>query len=171
MEHRAYIFDYDGFESELKPILEHALNSGESEDLIAFIEDNLDELKDPDMGAPLDADWQAMLGQGTVHEYGALAVTKYYEPAEDMGLAEEWEPIHLLAKKRLGKSPLLGHRCGPAANPFDPTRQGAYFQSPDEVVNHLELARELEKADRHPSVEAVVRVLEAASDDGLFVTF
>lgn len=70
IDYKAFIFDYNAFVKELADILENALVTNENHILIAFIEDNLPYLKDPDEGEPLDSSWKEMIEIGDISEYG-----------------------------------------------------------------------------------------------------
>jgi hypothetical protein len=85
MEHKAFVFDFRSFESELRPILEKALNDNESSELLRFIEANRAALKDPYEGEPLGEDWFEA-AEGNDLRWGDFALTKYYEPTDDVGL-------------------------------------------------------------------------------------
>ncbi|NMZ19019.1 hypothetical protein HBO08_18560 [Pseudomonas rhodesiae] len=55
-EHKAFIFDFDSFDSELRPLLEASLRSGNIEPLRCFILSNKELLVDPYEGDALDDD-------------------------------------------------------------------------------------------------------------------
>src|SRR5256885_898845 len=80
MEHKAFLFAYDSFNAELRPVLEHALRSRDYGPLVSFISDNLADLRDPYEGRPLGADWEAMIETHDAHQYGDFSLTKYYDP-------------------------------------------------------------------------------------------
>lgn len=130
MEHKAFLFDYASFERELRSQLEQALANGNVAPLESFINANLRSLRDPYEGLPLGEDWRARIESEDAHQYGDLALTKYYLPTDDIGLGLGWERVqNLIAAARLAVSPILGTIVGPQANPFDPAKLGSYFQS------------------------------------------
>src|ERR1051326_1231389 len=96
MEHKAFLFDYDAFDGELRAILEGALLSGACGGLVSFINANLGDLRDPYEGEPLGADWETMIETQDAHQYGDFALTKYYDPTADMGLGGAWDNIQEL---------------------------------------------------------------------------
>ena len=58
IEQKAFLFDYDEFDGELREILEESLATGKISLLVGFVEANLAQLKDPHEGEMLDSDWQ-----------------------------------------------------------------------------------------------------------------
>ncbi len=146
MDHKAYAFDYAGFQRRLAPILYAALETGDAGPLRAFIEANRAELTDPYEGEPLEE-----LPDGDVHELGDFALTAFYDPACDIGLADDWEEAGDAA---------LGVPFGPPSNLFDPGRMGSYFQSP-----------ELVERNRRTATDEGARQMLAETDAGLYLTF
>lgn len=174
MEHRAFAFDYAAFADELKPLLERALADGDAAPLEAFVEDHRDALKDPYEGAPLGDDWRDLLENEDVHEYGDFALTRYYDPAADLGLGYDWEDVQVLLQRELRTDlPLLGEPVGPPKRRFDPGRSGSYFQSAAQVQRHLEQVEALarDRAELSGDLDALLHVLRTASAKGLYVTF
>src|SRR5262245_48970068 len=139
MQHKAYPLDYVRFRVELKPVLEAGLASGDVSELRRFIAANFQFLKDPNEGDPLPASWEALVEPKDVHQYGDLALTKFYDPREDVGLGYDWLGgsdrlgVDDLLDEELGEgqSITLGQPCGFPGNYFDPGQYGSYFQSPD----------------------------------------
>ena len=70
MEHKAFLFDGDRFDEELRPLLEAALSTGNCTPLVHFIHSNLEDLADPFEGDPLPSDWGSMLEVNDAHAYG-----------------------------------------------------------------------------------------------------
>ena len=87
LDHKAFIFDYDAFIKELADILENALVKNKIHELIAFIENNLSYLKHPDEGEYLDYSWKEIIETEDTSEYGDIAITKYYNPDDNIGLS------------------------------------------------------------------------------------
>jgi hypothetical protein len=163
MEHKAFVFDFQGFEKELRPILEKALASNNSSELLRFIEANRASLKDPYEGEPLGEDWREMAEGQDPHQWGDFALTKYYEPSDDRGLGPRWEALQSQLLAKLGKDQaLLGKTVGPPANPFDPGKMGSYFQSEEDVKANLS---ELQRLQGNGAGEAdrLVEILRAAA--------
>ena len=175
MEHKAFLFDHESFERELRPVLERALAEGTSEDLRRFISEHLQALKDPYEGLPLDEDWEDLLEIDEPDQYGDFALTKYYDPAEDIGLGSEWSDLQELIE---AKSPgagalLLGTplRAGDAT--FDPGKMGAYFSSADDVREGLRVLQAMAASGELSQAGGVVNLFEQAANAGLglYITF
>ncbi len=177
IEHKAFIFDYNAFVNELAEILENAIANNESHPLIAFIENNLSYLKHPDEGEPLNSSWKKMIEIGDVNEYGDFAITKYYNPDNDIGMSYNWMQLDdlLLQELNLEISPLLGTIFGSSENYFNPGKQGSYFQSPEKVKENLELLNSLpnEKLHNLPDIATLKKMLLDALvlQKGLYITF
>lgn len=174
MEHKAFLFDYESFERELCPALVHALATGETRRLESFISTNLDALRDPYEGEPLDADWASLIEVKDAHQYGDLALTKYYSPTADIGLGSAWERVQGLPEiASRAESPILGTIIGSGDASFDPGRMGSYFQSARIVREHYEymlgLAKDAHSADLDEAVEMLAEA--AKKNAGLYVTF
>src|SRR5947209_5298245 len=130
MEHKAFVLDYQSFCRELRPLLEAALAGGDCRGLVYFINENFVLLRDPYEGKPLPTRWEAILEFKDAHQYGDIALTKYYDPAADIGLGGAWECIQMMiaAAGNSDESPVLGTPIGPQTSPFDPGKMGSYFQ-------------------------------------------
>lgn len=174
MEHKAFVFDFRSFEKELRPILERALSSNASSELLGFIEANRASLKDPYEGEPLEENWREMAEGQDVHQWGDFALTKYYEPSDDLGLGPTWEALQSLLLAKLGKDqPVLGRPVGPPTNPFDPGKMGAYFQTEEDVKANLSELQRLQSNGAGEQADRLVEILRAAAarGRGLYVTF
>jgi len=136
MEHKAYAFDWQDFADELCPVLLESLETGAVQGLRDFITLNRNQLTDPYAGAPLKANWQRLLSNRDVHEYGDYALTKYYDVGMDRGIGYAWmelsEQLPVEARRAL-----LGKVLGPQQCCFDPGRMGSYFQTPAQVAASL----------------------------------
>jgi hypothetical protein len=181
MDHKAYQLDYERFEAELAPILARALETGAGDELRAFVEGNLSELKDPNEGEPLGPNWHELVEPPEPNRpdlelqlSGDLALTKYYDPSQDDGLSTEWADLDERLKEAGVDATriVLGRQLQVDGRVFDPGRQGAYFQSPSDVRNALKL---LDSAalDDDELVDQWRDVLHAAEKigKGLYVTF
>jgi hypothetical protein len=175
-EHKAFVFDYLNFEAELKDILEDALVNGDTSYLKQYITENFVYLKDPYEGDRLNDDWESMLEVRDPHQYGDFALTKFYDPLDDIGLGYDWGAIQdLLSSKPECKVIILGLRIGSDNNYFDPGKLGSYFQSPVEVKRNLELLEDL--IDQDPNLasflDGTLQMLRYAgqADKGLYITF
>ena len=131
MEHKAFLFEFEQFEHELLPILQAALATNDCAELVAFIRRSVASLKDPYEGAPLKEGWQTMIETPDAHQYGDIALTKYYDPADDRGLGSSWEQIQTIVASDPGVhiSPILGSVIEKSNAVFDPGKMGSYFQN------------------------------------------
>lgn len=172
MEHKAFLFDFEAFETELRPILEWALRSSDDRALVSFIQANLADLRDPYEGEPLNANWESLITMHDAHQYGDFALTKYYDPAVDIGLGSAWNAFQewFAEMSPAGESPILGSPIGPMDAPFDPGKMGSYFQSAARVRENLKYLRRLPRAH---DVGSAIEMLRTAADvnAGVYVTF
>lgn len=177
MEHKAFLFDYYAFQKELTPILVEALEKKENDPIISFIERNRKYLTDPYDGEPLDENWKELIEFGTPEEYGDYALTKYYNVQEEIGLGESWATLDDFLKNtsRSLSATLLGTPLGRKGLYFDPGKMGSYFQSPGDVVQNIEILKNLEQ---NPLVNmSLLRLAEdllinaIKAGKGLYVTF
>lgn|GEM_PF-1032814 len=175
LAHQAYAFDYASFHDELRPLLLKALAAKDSAELGRFIDANLAQLTDPYEGEPLVKGWRGLLENGDVHELGDFALTKYYDSDLDIGLDIDWEAIgDLLEKSGVSPTMVLGTTLGPVEAPFDPGREGAYFQTAAEVSEALGQLQAL--LQKQPGLASDLAPLQgmlqqaARSRRGLYVT-
>lgn len=176
MLHKAYIFDFESFDRELKPLLESALRSQDGGALVDFVSSSIGCLVDPYEGEPLTKDWLNMVEVQDIHQIGDFAITKYYNPKDDIGLGDGWESIQELlpADVRFEISPILGSPVGSEQGVFDPGKMGSYFQSRDQVNASLDLlgrmhTRSTRSKVMSDAIEMIRKAKTAAS--GLYVTF
>ncbi|MEP0857854.1 hypothetical protein [Trichocoleus sp. DQ-U1] len=176
MEHKAFVFDYDAFADELGNILENALLTNNNERLVNFIKQNLNFLKDPYEGEALSTSWDTMVEPKDPHQYGDFALTKFYDPQDDIGLGAMWENIQNILKIECGKDfVILGTPFGFKDNYFDPGKMGSYFQSKSQVKGNLQLLTEMLKLK--PALfgelnEALKMIRKAAEvEKGFYITF
>jgi hypothetical protein len=153
------------------------LLSGDAKGLIVFINNNLGDLKDPYEGQPLESDWEAMIETTDSHQYGCgdFALTKYYDPLEDIGLGLEWESVQdaISSDANLAESPILGSTVGPSEGPFDPGKMGSYFQSLHQVRRNHQYLLNLSKKGGSTDLSKSIQMLSQAenAEKGLYVTF
>ena len=178
IEHKAYIFDFDEFSKELKPILETSIKSGDISQLRAFIISNKAYLSDPYKGEPLEDDWEYMIEDRDVHQYGDFALTKYYSPDSDQGIGYDWEKVQdiLSSSIELEGSPLLGKPLGDFGEYFDPGKMGSYFQDESQVKASIKALRKLKDGlseELQDVMGEFLKFLENVADDGkgIYVTF
>jgi len=171
MSHKAYAFDWRAFEADgLYALLLAALQSGDAGRIKRYIDAHYDDLRDPYEGEPLDTKWEALLENRDVHEYGDFALTRFYDPLDDRGLADDWSAIdgELCESDRAA---MLGLPIGPSGREFDPGRQGSYFQTPQRVVDSL--LRVEGVVAKMPKLRPFAELLRACveSGRGVYVTF
>lgn len=177
MNHNAFVFDYEKFATELRPLLLDALKSDRIPALRRWIDANSKALVDPYEGKRLLENWQTQLPDRSVQTYGDVALTKFYKPTDSIGLDEDWEALQeALDASGLSDTILLGTPLGPEGGPlFDPGDSGTYFQTPDEVCENLvKIETTLEGSpELRARLEPVVAMLTAAkqAQQGLYVTF
>lgn len=172
MDHKAFAFNDDAFRSELRGLLEQALQEGQVATLRAFIEAHRAELSDPYEGAPLDDDWESQIEIKDAHQYGDFALTKYYDPTDDVGLGASWQAVdEVLTSHGLAEHILLGASLAG----FDPGKQGSYFQSPTMVRENLRRVDDLlaTKPALTGQLAALRSMLDATARRGmgLYITF
>ena len=175
MEHKAFVFDYERFATDLCPLLEKSLRRGAIDELRAFIERHHDKLVDPYEGQPLGGDWEGSIPSPDPHQYGDFALTLYYDPRADIGLGCAWEAAQKAIARHGGPVvAVLGSPVGPSSEPFDPGKMGAYFQSSGGVRKRLaELRALLRNGIYDDNCRKVIEMLEAAerARKGLYLTF
>jgi hypothetical protein len=176
MTYHAFFFDYDAFDRELKPILKKALRTGQSEALETFIDENRSALFSIQTGERLPKNWRKEIHDGSPVEYGEIALTKYFEEAEDNLVMGKWTRF-VEAIEKVGGEPeiALGETVGSPDVVFDPTRQGSYFQSPRQVKKHLKLlnswlADEKEPPEELLELQEMFQIVKEAGK-GLYVKF
>ena len=124
-------------------------------------------LTGPYDGELIHTGWRSKLEAGDIQELADYALTRYYSPADDFGVAD-W----LLISDTLPadvQAALLGVPLGPAMRYFDPGRMGSYFQTPQRVEESLATLRRVDS----PSIIRFRQLLESsrARGLGLYVTF
>jgi hypothetical protein len=169
MSHKAFAFNWAGFERELAPLLLSALTQNKTEALIEFANAQRESLVDPYTGSPLEDDWRENLEVGDVQEIGDFVLTKYYDPSADFGLGSEWQTLEAKLSPS-GKQALLGKPFGRPDRYFDPGRMGSYFQDEATVTKSLD---ELRKAPESAALTEFVNLLaqSATQKKGVYVTF
>jgi hypothetical protein len=150
------------------PVLLRALATAEPAELSRFVDSNLDRCANPHEGAGLDANWRAGLGAADVQEVADFALTAFYDPSADCGIAEDWlslsETLTPEAQAALLGSSLRVHEVS-----FDPGRMGSYFQTAAEAERSLAVL----SSATSEHLQAYVSLLREAvrSGRGLYVTF
>ena len=170
ISHKAYAFDWRAFKKDkLHDLLIAELETGDTATIASYIEAHREQIKDPYEGQPITQDWRNRLANLDVHEFGDFALTRFYDPADDQGVAESWLSINAVLSEQ-DRSALLGSQLGKSGREFDPGRQGSYFQTPEQVAESLRLVERIGQARK---LESYVQLLRNCATDGLgvYVTF
>jgi len=164
MEHKAFVFHFEEFDRDLRPILELSLRTNDSRALIQFVREHQPSIRDPFEGNPIDDDWLTQVETPDAHQVGDYALTRYYDPGSDIGLGYEW--VNLNNELRTLS---LGSPIGPIENVFDPGKMGSYFQSREDLRLNYEDVRGCSEQ----SAGKLLAMYELAlqTDTGLYVTF
>ena len=168
-DHKAFSFNWSGFQSELAPLLSRSLSAGDSTGLVAFVEAHLTSCSNPYDGEQLEPGWNQLLEVGDIQELADFALTKYYDPAADHGLSGAWAKVELDLPPP-ARLALLGEAFSSASDVlFDPGRMGSYFQSPSRAQESLFVLQELDRPEIGEFVGFLRRIV--AESNGLYVTF
>ncbi len=161
MEHKAYEFDWDSFNSELRPILEQSISNDQNANLYSFINTNIEYLTDPYEGELLDKDWEEQLEAKSIQELGDFALTKYYNVTEDYGLSDNWLPLQDEVSQKI-----INALLGTSISGFDPGCYGSYFQNSNQREENAALLSE-------SNIESVKEFAAYLSklNKGVYVTF
>lgn len=169
MQHKAFRFDWNGFDAELRTLLYDALLTNDPSHLVTFINSALSKFSDPYEGQKLGPDWMQMLSEHSdVHEIGDFALTGFYDPTKDLGIGNAWIAFDK-SLNDVQRNALLGWTIGPATNPFDPGKMGSYVQTTTDVVRSRSVLRDL-KDDRLAEFVNLLNLC-ASSGHGVYVTF
>lgn len=177
MDHKAFAFDHRGFAEGLRGQLLEAMRTGDCEPLRALIDREPSAYQHPDEPGPLDPEWESIIGTNDVHALGDVALTKYYEPMDDIGVDGDWMALDDILVRFGMRALLLGEPLGSreAGGYFDPGKMGSYFQTEADVRSNL---RRLDEARRqHPDLvektRSVRAMLERAAQAGrgIYATF
>lgn len=179
LKHQAFIFDYDNFKSQLCETLLNSLLTKQKWDLIKFITRNFREIKDPDRGFPIDETWEELTSRTDICEFANVALTKFYDPANDIGLNSEWQETKEALKGIFeiveSDNIILGDPIGMNNIYFDPKRTGSYFQSPQQILGNIEIVSKcLEKKPEYfHDLKYLLFMLKSAANyqQGLYITF
>ncbi|MBC2582910.1 hypothetical protein [Clostridium sp. DJ247] len=144
MEHKAYIFDTDGFSKELSQLIITSGNTKNSAPLKAFINNHIGKVRSAYTGDLLDYDWEKEMENGEVQELADFAMTCYYSPEEEMGLSYAWDAL-LVALNMLSTNfdpdyYILGRTLESEMFRLDPSGMGLGFVYAEDIyIMHNEL--------------------------------
>ena len=160
--HRAFAFNWESFDTSLRPMLEYALTNSSRDILVDFVDRNRDRLVDPYDGLPLPPSWQLLMeNPNDIHTIGDFCLTRFYDPKRDHGISERFETVSALLSDNEVRC-LCGHVLGSKVSPFDPVGMGCYFQKPRAVV---ESRRTL--AQHRDQLAGFLNFLDDCISDGL----
>ena len=151
MEHHAYVFDYDAFSVELLPVLKNAISIFDTQLLENFIDANIDSLTSPLDATPLDALWRDGITSinpitpDSINELGALALTRYYDPLDDIGLLFDWDDVWDFLEQYGNPEIMLGMPLSRGFEGFELGGTYSYLQSPEQVAENLKRVEEIYK--------------------------
>jgi hypothetical protein len=189
MEHKSFLFNTSAFTKELSEII---LTAGETDNeklLISFINQNLNDLKSPYSGEELTAEWIEELETEDIQELADFAMTKYYNPDEELGLSYSWELLlesfDELDLKFNNEYYILGKSLDSENFTLDPGRMGLGFIDSQQISSiHKELITlkqnfinifETESLDKEviQAYEELIEIYEEAKESncGLLMTF
>lgn len=93
MEHKAYLFDTELFNQELRPII---LATGKNNDTILlrnYIAKNIGKVRTVYSGELLENNWENELEIGNVQELADFSLTCFYNPEDVLGLSYSWDVL------------------------------------------------------------------------------
>ncbi|MFC4476045.1 hypothetical protein [Flavobacterium chungangensis] len=189
IEHKSFLFNTSAFTKELSEII---LTAGETDNeklLISFINQNLNDLKSPYSGEELTSAWIEELETEDIQELADFAMTKYYNPDEELGLSYSWELLlesfDELDLKFNNEYYILGKSLDSENFTLDPGRMGLGFIDSQQISSiHKELISlkqnfinifETESLDKEviQAYEELIEIYEEAKESncGLLMTF
>jgi hypothetical protein len=170
MQHKAFVFNYGRFQAELASVLYTALETDSVNQLISFIAAHQKELCTPAEGEPLSSGWESELRTAAVDRAGAVALTAYYDPLNDIGLQYRWQELRSLLPD---STILFGVPFGPAQHLFDPGKMGAWFQYPELVRTNDAKVRDVASRQANHDLSLCLTMFRRAIErsSGLYVTF
>lgn len=102
-----------------------------------------------------------------LQDYADIALTKFYNPAEDIGLNYEWLRVVKIFNEELsldGDRFVFGQQICSTSYCFNPGRIGSYFQSFDDTQRNLNIIRECLKHKSELAILEMVTILQQAVD-------
>jgi hypothetical protein len=140
IDHKAYRFRHNEFQRELAEVLYRALDTEDPGPLGAFIRRFRESLTDPATEAPLSVDWEQEYGPDRdVQQYADLALTRYYDLNENLGLSYGFDALEAyLRSTALAQHAarlICGTLFGPKGRRLDPGRMGTGLLCPEEVAS------------------------------------
>jgi hypothetical protein len=109
--------------------------------------------------------------------YCEIAITKFYDPSEDIGLGYDWMDVSnwLVNEGYSSAEILLGLPLQKKGNTFDLGKMGTYFQSSETVIKNRRAIDALlnEKVDLLSKINILLYMLDSAiaTERGLYIWF
>ena len=166
MSHKAFSLDWERFADELRPLIEAALRTNDDSSIREFIARH--NCCDPNDGEALGEAWVERSPDCNVQDLADIALTAFYQPANDFGLGDEWRTIGVHFSDE-ARAALLGNPLAAGAIAFDPGLMGSYFQSPEQARRSLRIVEKLEALTQTPFIAGLRAA--AHGERGLYVTF
>lgn len=168
MEHKAFLFDESSYAREFAPILKKALEINDINSIRHFVNSHISLIKDPYEGNLLDSDWETLVEIKDAEQYGDFALTKYYDPTQDIGLGHFWSDISDILGSGLSHL-ALGEVIRSGNKIFDPGKMGSYVQSKENVIRNSILLKEeiVKNSDLEAPLSRLKNMLKRAVESGL----
>lgn len=128
MEHKAFLFDTQGFDQELRKIIVTSGEENEPKPLHEYIVNNIGKVRSVYTRELLENNWENELELGGVQELADFAMTCFYSPEDDRGLSYLWdaplETLKMLPTKMDPEYYILGHPIESETFSLDPGGMG-----------------------------------------------
>jgi len=145
MEHKAFIFDTNKFNQELRQLILTAGKTNDPQPIKQFITNNFQKLKSPYTGEALYSKWETELASRDVQEYADFALTCFYSPEDDFGLAEAWDALLESFKRLFAENEaeyyILGKPLKEDTFTLDPGGMGMGFVEAKDILEISRLLR------------------------------
>ena len=142
MEHKAYLFDTELFNQELRPIILAAGKNNDSILLRNYIAKNIGKVRSVYSGELLENNWENELEIGNVQELADFSLTCFYNPEDVLGLSYSWdvllEALKILSTKFDADYYILGRPLELDTFRLDPGGMGMGFVQMNDILLILE---------------------------------
>lgn len=171
MEHKAFVFDINGFNEKLSALIIEAGLREDTVQLEEFIDHNLGVICSPYTGELLDNNWRSELENGDVQEVADFCMTCFYNPQDDMGLSYSWDAVLQVLKTLKTKLPseyyILGNPLKQDNFVLDPGRMGTGFVKAEDIPIIYRDVKELkEEFKKNPaSFQGIVAVYHMSFEE------
>lgn len=91
MEHKAFLFNTEQFNKELRPIILAASKNYDLNLLRSYIMENIGKVRSIYSGELLENNWENELELGNIQELDDFSMTCFYNPEDDLGLSYSWD--------------------------------------------------------------------------------